>query len=130
MTETFQSLPDDLNASVIAENDEFEVAVLEMDELWSFVGNKSNDQWLWLAMHSTTRQIIAFHVGKRDKAAGETLMAKIPADLKKKPDFSQINSQFTMKLSPGSSTNRLAKSLERQVTLRDLIARSGNDAQD
>jgi hypothetical protein len=60
MTETFQSLPDDLNASVIAENDEFEVAVLEMDELWSFVGNKSNDQWLWLAMHSTTRQIIAF----------------------------------------------------------------------
>jgi hypothetical protein len=87
MTETFQSLPDDLNASVIAENDEFEVAVLEMDELWSFVGNKSNDQWLWLAMHSTTRQIIAFHVGKRDKAAGETLMAKIPADLKKSQIF-------------------------------------------
>lgn len=122
MTETIESLPEDLNATVIAENDEFEVLVLEMDELWSFVGNRANDQWLWLAMHSKTRQIIAFHVGKRNKASGEALMAKIPADLKKKPDFTQISSLLTTKLSPGSSTNPLARNLERQVTLKDLTA--------
>jgi hypothetical protein len=130
MTETFRSLPEDLNANVIAENDEFEVAVLEMDELWSFVGDRSNDQWLWLAMHSKTRQIIAFHVGKRNKAAGEALMAKIPTELKKKPAFLQINSQLTTKLSHGNSINPSAKNLGKQVTLKDLTVRSGNDVHD
>ena len=85
MEKTFQSLPDDLNATIIAENDEFEVVVLEGDELWSFVGSKDNDQWLWLVMHSATRQILAFHVGKRNKASGESLMKKLPHDLKKSP---------------------------------------------
>ena len=33
---------------IITENDEFEVAVVKGDEMWSFVGNKNNDQWLWL----------------------------------------------------------------------------------
>ncbi len=40
MEKTFQSLPDNLNATVIAENDEFEVVVLEGDEMWSFVGSR------------------------------------------------------------------------------------------
>ena len=129
MEKTFQSLPDDLNATIIAENDEFEVAVLEGDEMWSFVGNKSNDQWLWLVMHSSTRQILAFHVGKRNKAAGEALMAKLPEELKKKPTFTQISSQFTMKLSHGRNIVPLAKNLGRQVTLRDLIVRLDRDVQ-
>ena len=34
-------------------------------------------------MHSLTRQILAFHVGKRNKLAGEALMAKLPEELKK-----------------------------------------------
>ena len=129
MEKTFQSLPEDLNATIIAENDEFEVAVLEGDEMWSFVGNKSNDQWLWLVMHSSTRQILAFHVGKRNKAAGEALMAKLPEELKKKPTFTQISSQFTMKLSHGRNIVPLAKNLGRQVTLKDLTARLGRDVQ-
>jgi len=129
MEKTFQSLPDDLNATVIAENNEFEVAVLEGDEMWSFVGSKDNDQWLWLVLHSATRQILAFHVGKRNKASGEALMKKLPEDLKKKPTFIQISSQFTMKLSPGNNTALLAKNLGRQVTLRDLIVRLDNDVQ-
>lgn len=130
MSTTIESLPEDLNATVLAENDEFEVLVLEMDELWSFVGNRKNDQWLWIAMHSKTRQIIAFHVGKRDKSSGEALMAKIPTDLKKKPAFIQINSLLITKLSPGNNTVLLAKNLGRQVMLKDLIVRLDNDVQD
>jgi len=42
----FPSLPDELNVAVITENDEFEVAVVKGEEMWSFVGNKANDQWL------------------------------------------------------------------------------------
>lgn len=129
MERTFQSLPEDLNASVIAENDEFEVLVLEGDEMWSFVGNKENDQWLWLVLHSPTRQILAFHVGKRTKASGEALMVKLPADLKKKPTFLQINSQLITKLSHTDNTVQSVKNQGRQVTLKDLIVRSDNDAQ-
>jgi insertion element IS1 protein InsB len=109
MEQTFQALPENLNATVIAENIEFEVFVLEADEQWSFVGNKKNDQWLWLVMHSKTKQILAFHIGKRNKASGETLMAKLPEDLKKKPTFTQINSQLTMKLSPLKQHTPLGK---------------------
>ena len=35
-------LSDDLNATVLEENNDFEVVVLESDEMWSFVGNKIN----------------------------------------------------------------------------------------
>ena len=83
MQKTVQSLPEDLNATITEENEEFEIIALECDELWSFVGSKRNDQWLWLVMDSKTRQILAFNVGKRDKASAEALMAKLPAELKK-----------------------------------------------
>jgi len=130
MEKTFKSLPEDLNATIIAENDEFEVFVLEGDEMWSFVGSKSNDQWLWLVMHSSTRQILAFHVGKRNKAAGEALMAKLPAELKKKPAYIQISSQFITKLSHGPNILLLGRNLGRQVTLKDLTVRLDSDVQD
>jgi IS1 family transposase/transposase-like protein len=120
--ETYKTLPEDLNADVVCENEEFSIAVLSADELWSFVGNKRNEQWLWLMMHTPSRQIVAFHMGDRSKRSGEALMAKIPEDLKKKPSFIQINSQFTMKLSHGNSTKLLEKNRVRQATLKDLIA--------
>jgi len=130
MEKTFQSLPENLQAGIIAENDEFEVLVLEVDELWSFVGNKKNDQWLWVVMHAETRQILAFHVGNRTKASGEALMAKLPIDLKKKHTFIQINSQLILKLSLGNNIALLAKDPEKQVILKDLTVRSGKDVQD
>lgn len=92
MEKTFQSLPDDLNATILEENDELEEAILEADEMQSFIGSKDNDQWLWLVLHSAKRQILAFHVGKRNKTLREALMKKLPDDLKKKPNFIQISS--------------------------------------
>ncbi|MDD5124339.1 IS1 family transposase [Methylovulum sp.] len=41
---------------------------LECDELWSFVGNKGNKQWVWLALDRKTRAIIGVHVGDRSRA--------------------------------------------------------------
>jgi insertion element IS1 protein InsB len=81
-------------------------------------------------MHSKTRQILAFHVGKRDKAAAVVLMNKLPAELKKKPSFTQISLPLTMKLPPGRNIALLEKSLERQVILKDLTAPLDSDAQD
>ncbi|MFQ5641993.1 MAG: IS1 family transposase, partial [bacterium] len=39
---------------------------LQCDELWSFVGNKDNKQWVWLAMDVNNKRIVAMHVGSRD----------------------------------------------------------------
>lgn len=129
MQETVATLPDNLNANLVAENDEFEVIILEADEMWSFVGNKGNDQWLWLVMHSKTRQILAFHVGKRNKESGEALINKLPPELKKKPAFTQISFQFTTILSHSRNTLPLERNQERRVTLKGLIAPSDNGVQ-
>ena len=85
MDEIVAALPKDLNAEVVRENDDIEVVLLEADEQWSYVGSKENPQWLWLVMHSKTRQIVAMQVGKRDKQTAEKLFAKLPEPLKKSP---------------------------------------------
>lgn len=78
-------LPEDLRAEVISEDDDIEVIIFQADELWSYVGSKDNPQWLWLIMHSKTRQIIAMQVGSRDKQTAEKLFFKLPEPLKKSP---------------------------------------------
>lgn len=83
--ELIRELPENLNAAVVQENDDIEVAVLEADELWSYVGSKDNPQWLWLVIHSRTRQVVAMQVGPRSKQTAEKLFHKLPEPLKKKP---------------------------------------------
>ena len=51
---------------------------IELDELWSFVGNKQNDYWVWVALCSRTRQILAFVLGKRDYYSCRQLRQSIP----------------------------------------------------
>jgi IS1 family transposase len=62
-----------LNANVI-QNEELEIASLELDEQWSYVGRMKTTQWLQLVFHSTARQVLAMHVGKRDKESAECLL--------------------------------------------------------
>lgn len=38
---------------------------LELDEQWSFVGRKSNQRWLWLAINHYTSEILAYTFGNR-----------------------------------------------------------------
>jgi hypothetical protein len=114
-------LPKDLNAYHIKEGDEFEVIATQVDELWSFVGNKKNDQWLFLIQHQRTRQILAMEVGKRDKNTAERLFAKLPTELKKKPSTSLISSMFILKLFHPSNIDLSVNNQVKQATLRDLI---------
>ena len=130
MEEIFKQLPDHLNTTLVADNEEFIVAILEADEMWSYVGNKKNQQWLWLVMHTKSRQIVAFHVGDRSKASGQALMAKLPEDLKKKPAFTQITSQLMEKSFPSGNTVLAEKSQEKRIILRDLTALCDKDVPD
>ncbi|KAF3362485.1 putative transposase [Chlamydiales bacterium STE3] len=120
MDEIIHELSENLNANVI-ENEELEIATIELDEQWSYVGKKKNPQWLWLVFHSATRQVLAMHVGKRDKASAECLLAKLPEDIKKKPSFIQINSQCITKLFLGFNIVLSVKSRVKRATLKDLI---------
>lgn len=52
--------------------------VLELDELWSFVGCKLNARWLWLALGRQTRQIVAYFVGDRSAQSARALRQRIP----------------------------------------------------
>jgi IS1 family transposase/transposase-like protein len=52
--------------------------IIECDELWSFVGKKSNKQWVWLAIDRDTREIVGAYVGRRDREAAEALWRSLP----------------------------------------------------
>lgn len=85
----YKELPDHLNLQISENNDGVFIFSIEseVDEMWSFVGNKKNKKWIWIAMDAKTKQIIAFHVGGRTKADAQILWDKLP-------EFYQKNSIF------------------------------------
>lgn len=48
---------------------------VEMDEQWSYVGNKSNQRWLWFAVHHATNTVLAYVFGKRQDEVFKELKA-------------------------------------------------------
>ncbi len=60
---------------------------VEADEMLSFVQKKANKQWIWLAMDTKTRQIIAFHVGDRSRKSARKLWSKIPKAYRQQATF-------------------------------------------
>lgn len=51
---------------------------IECDEAWSFVDNKSNKQWIWLAIDKTTREIVGVYVGERSEKGAKGLWNSLP----------------------------------------------------
>jgi insertion element IS1 protein InsB len=47
----------------------------ELDEQWSFVGNKSNQLWLWYAVDHATNTVLAYVLGKRMDTVFQDLKA-------------------------------------------------------
>ena len=45
------------------------IEAAECDELWSFVGNKAHQRWLWYAIDHATRKILAYVLGPRKDEA-------------------------------------------------------------
>lgn len=46
---------------------------VEMDELWSFVDEKDNEQWVWLALDVATREIVGIQIGDRSAQSAKAL---------------------------------------------------------
>jgi IS1 family transposase len=51
--------------------------VLELDELWSFVGRKAEQLWLWVALCRRTRQIVGWTLGDRSLQSACDLRAAL-----------------------------------------------------
>lgn len=46
-----------------------EIHEAEMDEMWSFIGNKTEQRWLWYAIEKESKKVLAYVLGKREDSA-------------------------------------------------------------
>jgi len=67
---------------------------LELDELWSFVLNKVNQVWVWIALCRKTRQVVASALGDRSL-----------------PDVSTVVGGHSIRLPPRALLHRLLGSI-------------------
>ncbi len=51
---------------------------VQMDELWSFVDDKGNEQWVWLAIDAQTREIVGVQIGDRSAVLAQALWKSMP----------------------------------------------------
>lgn len=103
--------------------------VLELDELWSFVGSKKQAVWLWIALCRRTRQVVAWHWGDRSATTCHALWHKIPAPYKSAFCYSDLWEAY-QKVVPGDQHQACGKEegetdhVERfNLTLRQRIGR-------
>jgi IS1 family transposase len=84
----YAELPEDLNfradREIVEHGEKVYVQLIDCqaDELWSYVSKKKNVKYIWVALHTATRQVIAFHVGDRSRRSAQQLWKKIPPWLK------------------------------------------------
>ena len=63
---------------------------LEIDEMWTFIGTKEEQAWLWLAVSYQTRQIVGMALGKRDLATAQRLWNDLPHSYWKKTVYTDL----------------------------------------
>ena len=51
---------------------------VQMDELWSFVDDKNNKQWVWLAIDAKTREIVGCYIGDHSAQSAQKLWDSLP----------------------------------------------------
>jgi insertion element IS1 protein InsB len=85
----YAQLPDDLCARPTSPRGQVHLLRLEaeVDELWSFVGKKTDKQWLWLAFDKESRQVLVFFVGDRSRESARRLWRRIPVAYRRRATF-------------------------------------------
>lgn len=68
-----------LTKKVMLPSDHSPHPVLEMDELWSYVGSKDNPVWIWLALEVRSRRIVSIALGDRSEQMAQQLYEGLPA---------------------------------------------------
>ena len=103
--------------------------VLELDELWSFVAQKANKRWIWIAFCRRTRQVVAFVIGDRSAATCQRLWDALPMPYRASHSFSDFWDAY-QKVFPKDSHQSVGKETGQTVhverwnnTLRQRLAR-------
>jgi insertion element IS1 protein InsB len=78
--------------------------VLELDELWSFVYEKANKQWLWIALCRRTKEIVAFYIGDRSEKSCQHLWDLVPQNYKHSKTFSDFWAAYEKVIQTGKHT--------------------------
>jgi insertion element IS1 protein InsB len=105
--------------------------VLELDELWSFVGKKQNRQWLWVALCRRTRQVIAYVIGDRSNMTCLKLGQKLPKGYRQCLSYSDFWKAYEQVLPKnthrcvGKDSGETAHVERWNNTLRQRMARFG-----
>ena len=103
--------------------------MLELDELWSFVLKKDNQQWVWIALCRRTRQIVAHYVGDHSDESCRQLWARVPEQYKQGASYSDFWGAYQRvidtgrHLSVGKETGQTAHVERWNNTLRQRLAR-------
>ena len=129
----YETLPDDLNVHLPAKLKR-PVKLLrlraEADEMWSFVSEKTNKQWVWMAIDVETRQVLAFYVGDRSRKSARKLWQRIPAEYRQQASFATDDWEAYKGVIPPSRHRVCAKGtgqtniIERfNCTLRQRVSR-------
>jgi insertion element IS1 protein InsB len=53
------------------------ITELEIDEMWSFVGHKEQQSWLWYAFEPQSKQIVAWLIGERSDQSCRRLLKQL-----------------------------------------------------
>ena len=52
---------------------------IQCDEMWSFVGDQGNKQWIWLALDVNTREIVGAYIGVRSELGAQVKLIRKPS---------------------------------------------------
>lgn len=133
IAELYDTLPDDLGVRLPpASNPQIHLLRLaaEADEMWSFVGRKQNNQWVWIAIDVESRQVIAFYVGDRSRNSAGKLWNRIPDLYRQQASFDTDDWQAYKGVIPEAQHRVCAKGSGRtninerfNCTLRQRVSR-------
>ena len=58
--------------------------ILELDEIWSFVGSKGQKVWIWIALERQTRRVVGLAFGDRSSETCRKLWESLPPDYRQR----------------------------------------------
>ncbi|MEM1096753.1 MAG: IS1 family transposase [Bacteroidota bacterium] len=65
-------------------------AMLELDEVFTFVGYKKNQVRIWVAQDRETRQVVSYYIGDGSMASCKALWRKLPWRYQKSQSYSDL----------------------------------------
>ena len=123
----YAQVPQNLNVRVPPESTGLILERLEADELWSFVGKKKNQVWVWLALDATTRQVVAMYAGGRSEQDAKAFWAEVPEPYRSGCDVYTDEWDAYKGAVPPEVHFAVKKSPGRQVSLKELTASSDKE---